>query len=141
MQPLREVRIRRAGYVLCTCSLGYLQPWTRAFGVPSLSHEVVTIGIICQQRLSKQSPERPTQAMTYSPNVSSYAFVSLVLGRLATSVAFVFWALLFFFVESDAFSSFIFSLERVVRVLAIFFTWSLGRSLASCLQNSCRKRA
>jgi hypothetical protein len=40
---------------------------------------------------------------------------------------------------SAAFSSFIFSLLRAVKVLAIFLIWSLGRSFASCLAKSCRK--
>ncbi len=62
-------------------------------------------------------------------------------GRAMAKVVFVFCALLFLPPLSADFSSFIFSLLSVVKVLATFLIWSLGKSLASCLVNSCRNRA
>lgn len=79
--------------------------------------------------------------MTYSPKASSssYVFMSVAPPRLTpASEVLVLAALVFLPPLSAAFSSFIFSLLSAVRELAIFLIWSLGRSLASCLANSCR---
>lgn len=71
----------------------------------------------CQRESPKVANEK-----THSPKSSSYAFVSALLptSRVATRLTFVFAALLFLPPFSAAFSSFIFSLLRVVRPLAIF---------------------
>lgn len=66
--------------------------------------------------------------------------MSALLSRDTTADTLVLAALLFLPPLCAAFSSFIFSLLRAVRELAIFLIWSLGISLASCFANSCRKR-
>lgn len=77
-----------------------------------------------------------------SPKSSSYVLVSATAPRLTPArVVLLLAALDFLPPFSAAFSSFSFSLLRAVSVLAIFLIWSLGRSLASCLENSWRKMA
>merc|ERR1712000_77479 len=83
--------------------------------------------------IKSSSPKASSLSLLYAAKSSSF-------WRVPTSEVLVLAALVFLPPLSAAFSCFIFSLARAVSELEIFLTWSLGRSAASCLANSCRKR-